>query len=59
MDIPTVFTRYLNLDEYHSSKGFDSKLSNADVHDGVCMPSPIHEKKQEKKKKKKSIFSFF
>ncbi|XP_027908225.1 NAC domain-containing protein 83-like [Vigna unguiculata] len=59
MNISTVCSKYPNSDEYHSSKEFDSELSNVDVHEGVCMPSPIHEKKQEKKKKKKSIFSFF
>jgi len=59
MNISTVCSKYSNSDEYHSSKEFDSELSNVDVHEGVCMPSPIHEKKQEKKKKKKSKFSFF
>ncbi|WVZ16322.1 hypothetical protein V8G54_009304 [Vigna mungo] len=34
-NIPTVFSRYLNVDEYHSSKGFDSELSDVDVEDGV------------------------
>ncbi|WVZ17095.1 hypothetical protein V8G54_010077 [Vigna mungo] len=59
-NIPTVFSRYLNVDEYHSSKGFDSELSDVDVEDGVGMPSSVHETNQEKKKKKKkSIFSFF
>ncbi|KAG2380119.1 uncharacterized protein HKW66_Vig0168980 [Vigna angularis] len=59
-NIPTVFSRYLNVDEYHSSKGFDSELSDVDVEEGVGMPSSVHETNQEKKKKKKkSIFSIF
>ncbi|XP_052723958.1 NAC domain-containing protein 62 [Vigna angularis] len=60
MNISTVFNRYLNLDEYHSSKGFDSELSDVDIKEDVGMPSSVHETNQEKKKKKKkSIFSFF